>query len=158
MSARGQVRPWRRRLLPRRLGGEQGNAIVEFCYMGILFLIPLVYIMLAVFDVQRAMYGVSAAARDAGRAFVLAPTVGQAEARARQAATLAMGDQGLDVGPGFSYHCVGGCLQAGSAVVVTVRYTVPLPFVPDAIGGPLASIPVSFTQRTPYGDYRQSRG
>ncbi|WP_020577287.1 hypothetical protein [Actinopolymorpha alba] len=166
---RGFVRLWRRGAgwlasgvrgfgVTRRLTGERGNAIVEFCYLGILFLIPLVYVMLAVFDVQRAAYGVSAAAREAGRAFVLAPSVGEAEARARQAAQYAMSDQGLDLGNGFSYRCDGGCLQAGSSVVVTVSFTVPLPFVPDAIGGPLASIPVSSTHRTPYGDYRESRG
>ncbi|MET9018920.1 hypothetical protein ABZV93_02940 [Actinopolymorpha sp. NPDC004070] len=145
-------------LARRRARGEGGNAIVEFCMMGILFLVPLVYVMLAVFDLQRAMYGASAAARDAGRAFVLAPDVGSAQARARQAAQFAMADQGLDLGSGFSYQCDGGCLTAGSAVTVRVSYTVPLPFVPDAIGGPLASIPVSSTHRTPYGDYRESKG
>ncbi|GAA4988129.1 hypothetical protein [Actinopolymorpha pittospori] len=153
------VRSWST-LLRQRLtgGGEEGNAIVEFCTMGILFLIPLVYIMLAVFDVQRAAYGVSAAARDAGRAFVLAPSVGDAEVRAREAATIALADQGLEL-QGFTVACEnGGCLQAGSSVVVTVAYTVPLPFVPDAIGGPLASVPVSSTHRTPYGDYRESKG
>ncbi|MGW0230163.1 hypothetical protein ACWDWO_17755 [Actinopolymorpha singaporensis] len=142
----------------RRTRCEAGNAIVEFCMMGILFLVPLVYVMLAVFDLQRAMYGASAAARDAGRAFVLAPDLGSAQSRARQAAQFAMADQGLELGSGFSYRCDGGCLQAGSAVTVRISYTVPLPFVPDAIGGPLASIPVSSTHRTPYGDYRESKG
>jgi Flp pilus assembly protein TadG len=141
----------------RGLVGERGNAIVEFCYLGILFLVPLVYIMLAVFDVQRAMYGVSAAARDAGRAYVLSANVSQAEARARRAAQIAMNDQGLQ-GYQFQSVCKGGCLQSGSSVEITVTYVVRFPFVPDAIGGPLASFPVSFVQRTPYGEFQQSRG
>ncbi|MEQ7127812.1 hypothetical protein ABN034_25280 [Actinopolymorpha sp. B11F2] len=137
--------------------GERGNAIVEFCYLGILFLVPLVYIMLAVFDVQRAMYGVSAATRDAGRAYVLSANVGQAEARAREAARIAMADQGLGQGYTFQSACQGGCLQSGSSVEITVRYVVRFPFIPDAIGGPLVSFPVTSVHRTPYGDYRQSR-
>jgi Flp pilus assembly protein TadG len=142
----------------RGLRGERGNAIVEFCYLGILFLVPLVYIMLAVFDVQRAMYGVSAATRDAGRAYVLSANVAQAETRARQAASVAMNDQGLTQGYSFNATCQGGCLQSGSSVEITVTYVVRFPFIPDAIGGPLVSFPVSSVHRTPYGDYRQSRG
>jgi len=152
---------WPARLV-RRPGDEGGNAIVEFCYLGILFLIPLVYIMLAVFDVQRAAYGVSAAAREAGRAFILAPSNADGRARARIAADFALRDQGIQIGEAnFALNCEpsnGDCGQAGSSVVVTVRYTVPLPFVPDAIGGPLASIPVTSEHRTPYGEYRESRG
>jgi hypothetical protein len=146
---------WRRRRAG--LEGERGNAIVEFCYLGILFLVPLVYIMLAVFDLQRAMYGVSAASRDAGRAYVLSANVAQAEARAQRAARIAMQDQGLAQGYTFRSRCEGGCLQSGSSVEITVRYVVRFPFVPDAIGGPIASVPVSSVHRTPYGDYRQSR-
>ncbi len=142
----------------RREGDERGNAIVEFCYMGILFLVPLIYIMLAVFDVQRAAYGASAAARDAGRAFVLAENLGQAQARAREAARIAMADQGLPLGNGFSYRCEGGCLQAGSSVVVTVTYSVSFPFLPDVLDNMrAATIPVTSVHRTPYGDYRESR-
>lgn len=158
-----RVGRWWARQVRARVGGagrgtrgERGNAIVEFCYLGILFLVPLVYIMLAVFDVQRAMYGVSAATRDAGRAYVLSANVAQAEGRARRAAEIAMNDQGLQ-GYSFGSRCEGGCLQSGSSVVITVRYVVRFPFIPDAIGGPIASVPVSSIHRTPYGDYRQSR-
>jgi hypothetical protein len=146
------------RRAPRGMHDESGNAIVEFCYLGILFLVPLVYIMLAVFDVQRAAYGASAAARDAGRAFVLSENTGQAEARAREAARIAMADQGLPLGNGFSYRCEGGCLQAGSSVIVTVTYTVSFPFLPDVLDDMrAATIPVTSVHRTPYGDYRESR-
>lgn len=142
----------------RGASGERGNAVVEFCYLAILFLIPLVYIMLAVFDVQAAAYGVSAATREAGRAFTLANSVGEAETRARQAADYALRDQGLSIGEvDFSFTCPGGCLQPDSTVVVTITRTVPLPFIPDAIGGPLASIPVTSTHTTPFGRYRAGR-
>ena len=49
---------------------ERGSAIVEFHFLGLLLLVPLVYVLLAVLDVQRASYGVTQAAREAGRIFV----------------------------------------------------------------------------------------
>ena len=52
---------------------ERGTALVEFVWLAILMLIPLVYVVLAVFETQRTSYAASAAARSAGRAFVTAP-------------------------------------------------------------------------------------
>jgi Flp pilus assembly protein TadG len=142
-------------------GDERGNAIVEFCYLGILFLVPLVYIMLAVFDVQRAAYGVSAATREAGRAYVLAPTNAQGLARAREAADYALRDQGMRLGQvRFNVRCdpANACGQSGSAAIVTIGYTVSFPFLPDVLkDARAATIPVTSIHRTPYGDYRQSR-
>ncbi len=57
---------------------------------------PLLYIVLAAFDTQRAAYAASAAARSAGRAFVTAPDQATGYARAREAARLAYRDQRLD--------------------------------------------------------------
>ena len=57
----------------RRLRGDAGSAIVEFCYLAVLLMIPLAYGMLAVFRLQAASYAVAAASREAGRAFVAAP-------------------------------------------------------------------------------------
>ena len=52
-----------------RRRSERGSAIVEFQFLGILLLVPLVYILLAVLDVQRTSYGVTQAAREAGRIY-----------------------------------------------------------------------------------------
>ena len=76
---------------------EGGSAIVEFVWLALLMMVPLVYILLAVFDTQRASFATSAAARSAGRAFVTAPDSTSAHARARAAARLAMTDQGIGV-------------------------------------------------------------
>ena len=48
---------------------ERGNAILEFHFLGLLLLVPLVYILLAVLDVQRSSYGVTQAAREAARVY-----------------------------------------------------------------------------------------
>ena len=70
--------------------------MVEFTWLVLLLLVPLVYLLLAVFDVQRASYGAAAASRSAGRAFVLAPDQQTAYARAEDAARVALADQGVD--------------------------------------------------------------
>ncbi|MDQ3156771.1 MAG: hypothetical protein M3Q98_08605, partial [Actinomycetota bacterium] len=72
---------------------EDGTAVIEFIWLALLLLIPVVYILIAVFDVQRAAYGVSAASRSAARAFILAPDVPTAFERADRAASVALSDQ-----------------------------------------------------------------
>ena len=56
--------PWVRALLRNDDGG---NAIIEFVYLAVLLMVPLVYVLLTVFRVQGAAYAVSSAAREAGR-------------------------------------------------------------------------------------------
>ena len=59
--------------------GDDGNAIVEFVYLAVLLMVPLVYVLLTVFQVQRAAFAASSAAREAGRVFVTTEDVGVAE-------------------------------------------------------------------------------
>ena len=63
---------------------ESGSAIVEVVWLGILLLIPMVWIVLSVFEVQRGAFGVTAAARSAGRAYALAPDDVTGSSRRRQ--------------------------------------------------------------------------
>ena len=63
---------------------ERGSALVELVWLGILLLVPLVWFVLSVFEVQRGAFATTAAARAAGRAFALAPD--DATGRARAAA------------------------------------------------------------------------
>ncbi|GAB3401576.1 TadE/TadG family type IV pilus assembly protein [Flindersiella endophytica] len=157
MSGGEVLRRFRARARARLGLGERGNAIVEFAFLSILFLVPLVYIMLGVFNVQRAMYATSAAARDAGRAYTLGANTADAEASARRAFNLAFQDQQLDPGTDgtLKMTCEGGCLQPGSVAVATVEAQIPLPFT-GILGGYAPSINVSTVHRTPYGEYRQA--
>lgn len=153
------LRAW----LRHRLGmGESGNAIVEFSFLAILFLVPLVYIMLGVFDVQRGMYATSAAARDASRAFTLAGSVPEARAAANKAFELAFQDQQLDASVGkLTMSCEpsnADCLQPGSVAVANVEAQIPLPFTGMLRTDLGPSIRVATVHRTPYGEYRQSAG
>lgn len=156
-SARGR-RDGRERRVPRE-DRERGTALIEFSWLAILLMVPLIYILISVFDVQKAAYGATAATRAAGRAFVLAPSVGAAQERARQAADVALRDQGLtlaEVG-GIDITCDRGCLQPGSSVTIVIDTQVILPLAPEALGSARPSIHVRSAHTTPYGTYREGK-
>jgi type II secretory pathway component PulL len=129
-------------------------------WLAILLLVPLVYIVLAVYDVQRHAFAATAAARAAGRAFVLAPDVEQGAAQARAAAEVALADQDVDAGDvdlRLSCRPAGDCLAPGSVVHVEVRTQVALPLVPTALGDDVPSIRVDAQHTVPYGTFREDR-
>jgi hypothetical protein len=140
---------------------ERGTALVEVTWLSILLLVPLLYIVLSVFEVQRAAFAATAAARSAGRAFVMAPDEGSARARAEAAATVALADQGIDLGRGqLLLTCrpdPADCLAPGSVVDVEVSYPVPLPLVPTALGRDTPSIRIEALHSVPYGTFREDR-
>jgi Flp pilus assembly protein TadG len=145
----------------RRGRDERGTALIELTWLSILLLVPLIYLLLAVFEVQRAAYGVSAATRAAARAYSLAPSQAAAGARAREAAAVALADQGLDLsGSSLQVRCVPAprdCLSPGSVLDVRMVVSVRLPLVPDALGAQTPSIRVQADHRVPYGPYREER-
>ncbi len=137
----------------RRL--ERGTATIEFVWLTILLLAPFVYVLIAVFDTQRASYAVSSASRSAARAYLMATDPASAEQRARVAARVALGDQGVDADVLIS--CLprpADCLQPGSSVRVVVRTIQPLPLTPSVLGDQLGGIAVSSTHTESFGTYR----
>jgi Flp pilus assembly protein TadG len=140
---------------------ERGTAVVEVTWLSILLLVPLLYIVLSVFEVQRSAFAVNAATRAAGRAYTLAPSQAEAADRAQAAAAVALEDQGLTMSRGsMELGCAGGtsgCLSPGSVVHVRMRYPVPLPLMPTALGGNTPSIRVDAEQSVPYGSFREDR-
>jgi len=137
---------------------EQGTATVEFVWLSILLLVPFVYVLIAVFDTQRASYAVSAASRSAARAYLQAADPATGEQQARIAARVALDDQ--DVDADVTISCEPGpadCLQPGSSVRVMVLTVQPLPLTPSALGDQLGGIAVDSTHTEPFGTYRAGR-
>lgn len=140
---------------------DRGSALIEFIWLGLLLLIPLVYIVLTASDVQRAAYGASTASRAAGRAFVLAPDTAAAYDRAASAARTALEDQGI--APAYvdvHVECtpsVHSCLTPGSEVTVLVTVRQQLPLAPDVLGGAAPAITVDARHTEPYGTFREDR-
>ena len=127
-----------------RLRGDDGNALVEFTYLAVLLMVPLVYLLTTVFQVQRAAFGVTEAARQAGRAYVTSDSDAQGRARAQEAADLAMRDQI----PGFGRAQLTfprSDFRADGTIEVRVRHDLTLPLLGGLFGKVQPTIPVRAT-------------
>lgn len=127
-----------------RAGRDDGSASLEFILVGVMLLVPLAYALVSVFAVQSAAYGVSAAAREAGRAFVQTPGGEDPYARAYRAAYVSLKDHGIELAPEqLTITCSADpCLTPGAAVDIGVDLDVALPFTPELFGEVPASIAV----------------
>jgi hypothetical protein len=115
---------------------DDGSAVVEFVGLGVLMLVPLIYLVLALGRIQAAAFAADAAARAAARVVVLADSDAAGLARAADAVRLAALDQGFDVDPGQAVAVTCShrpCLTPGSRVDVVVELEVVLPGVPGAV-------------------------
>jgi hypothetical protein len=140
--------------------GEAGSALIELTWLGLLLLIPLVYVVITLVTVQRSAYGATEAARAAGRAFILSPDSTTARQRAFQAAQVAMRDQGVELAPADVVIVCGptpdSCLQPGSTVQVEIALQVRLPLMPTVLGQSAASVSVDVLHTEPYGIFREA--
>ena len=140
----------------RRPRTEDGTALVEFVWLGIILLVPLVWIVLSVLEVQRGAFAVSSAARSAARAFALADTDAAGEADAQAAIRQALDDQGGDDRE-FRFHVrcgSGDCHRTGEVITVQVWTRVDLPLLPDVLGGDSPSFALDSTHTVPVGQFR----
>jgi Flp pilus assembly protein TadG len=144
---------------------DRGAAIIEFVLLGVVLLVPLMYLVLAVSTVQRNLYGVTQAAREAGRAYATG-TVDNATERADYAARLAMEDQGLSPeGVTVRYGPADADCRAASAAswplvpgaefVVCVTRAIIVPAVPGVVLGHRNTVTGRFVVHADdYRDYR----
>jgi hypothetical protein len=111
--------------------GDDGSAIVEFVWLAVLLLVPLLYVVLTAVTVQRTAFGMTTAAREAARAYATAGSDQSGEQRAEAAARLAMNDQRVRWAPDGRVVSCGDCsYAAGSTFVVELHALVRLPLVP----------------------------
>lgn len=135
----------RRRYLALRAGqADSGTAIIEFVFVAVIVMVPLVYLVVAVASVQRSSLAVTQAAREAGRAFVTSPSATQAPLRARAAVRLALADQGLPDDAQLRFVAAGASCTAariqprlapGAQFAVCVRRHASLPAIPSLLQG-----------------------
>ncbi len=139
--------PWsrspRRGDLARPALDETGSAALEFIGLGVILLVPLVYLVLALGAIQAQTLGVESAARHTARTMSAATGVADATARADASVRSAIEEYGMDASTvDVDIRCApvaAECPAAGATVVVTVTAKVALPFVPPVFGLDLLS-------------------
>jgi hypothetical protein len=122
---------------------ESGNAVLEFIVLTAFLMVPLIYLITAVFEVQGSAYGVTEATREAGRAYVEAGSGADAFDQACTAATVALSNQVSD-----AFTCrtqlkviclsANGCasqLVPGDTIRVEIDLSVALPMLPRSVFG-----------------------
>ncbi|GAB3532774.1 hypothetical protein GCM10027403_05670 [Arthrobacter tecti] len=125
----------RDRLQQAAQSDDDGSAVLEFTFLGLLLLVPVVYLILTVGQLQGGAFAVVGAADQAAKVFVDSETTEEAHARAEQAALLAVTDFGFEAeSVSIKIVCGGPCLEPGSSVRVDVVLSVPLPLIPTMPG------------------------
>ncbi len=145
---------------PARRRDERGSALVELTWLGVLLLVPLVWIVLSVFEVQRGAFATAGAARSAARAFALAPDDSSGRTAARQAARRVLVDQGHDdPAAAVEVTCVpaGDCHSGGAVITVRISTAVHLPMVPSLFGDQRSTFALTSTHTVPIGRFQESR-
>lgn len=129
---------------------DRGSAALEFIFVGLLMLVPLVYLIVALGSLQGQSLGAEAGARHIARAIATADDAEDADRIADRVLASVVAEYGLDPeSVVLSLDCRPAgdqCPAAGVTIVVTVRTTVALPLVPPVFGlDRAASIPVEAT-------------
>jgi hypothetical protein len=165
-AVRGPPRRCRREAAAAGRVGERGAAVVELLVVFLTLLVPLVYVMVVMADVQRALLATSSAAREAGRVYVTGPDRLEAERRAARAYREVLGTYGMRAGDpkaamrlraGCPDEAASGCAGGfgpGAEVQVVVTYRVPvarLPFLGE-VAGP--GVTIGATHHTRVDRYR----
>lgn len=124
------------------LRDDTGAGSLEFIVAGLVLLVPIVYLVVALGQIQHASLGAESAARHIARAIAQAPDADAANAAAERTAESIAAQYGIDgermrlsVGcsSGTGGAADGACPRAGAVVRVSVEASVPLPLVPPVL-------------------------
>ena len=122
---------------PSSRSPEQGSAAVEVLVLGVLLLVPLVYLVLTVAALQSAAFAAEGAARQAARSIALAATDAAGRSAAESAATVALADWHVDPAAAeLTVRCSPApdhCATPRGTVDVRVRVAATLPLLPPAL-------------------------
>jgi Na+-transporting methylmalonyl-CoA/oxaloacetate decarboxylase gamma subunit len=131
------------KLTARSTALDGGSATIEFVAVGILLLVPLVYVVISLSRIQAATFAADSSAREVARAFVTAAEEDDGRRRASIAVQLGLRDQGFgnpaDGDLAIECETSTACLTPGSQIRVLVTVRVILPGVPRFLGRALST-------------------
>lgn len=117
---------------------EEGSAALEFIAVGVILLVPLVYLVIALGSIQEQTLGAESAARHIARVVAQAPDATTAAARSDAVLTNIIDEYGLDADRvDVELSCTPAgveCPSAGATIIVMVATQVRLPLVPELFG------------------------
>jgi hypothetical protein len=116
---------------------DEGSAAIEVLVLGVLLLVPLVYLVLTVAALQGAAFAAEGAARQAARSIALGATDSQGRGAADAAAAVALADWHVPASAArIEVRCTpdpADCATARGTVDVRVRVAAALPLLPPAV-------------------------
>ncbi|SKC54021.1 hypothetical protein [Plantibacter cousiniae (nom. nud.)] len=131
---------------------DDGSASLEFITVGLVLLVPIVYLIVALAEVQAAVLAAGGAAAQAAKLYARADDDATGRDRVEDSLALALDDFGLDRSQSsVTLDCAPAglpCGQRGGAVTVTVDILVVLPLMPDIVGVQ-AAVPVTGVATAP---------
>ena len=136
--------------------GEEGSAVVEFTFLALLLMVPVVYFVVTMGQVQGGSFAVVGAADQAAKVYVMQEDAESAMTAAEQAALIALADHGHSAEHAkIVISCDrDDCLAAGAAVTAVVKLKVPLPMLPFPEALRLDAAEVSGTATQVVGRFR----
>ena len=140
-----------------RMKSDDGTAVVEFIFVGVLLLIPILYATLMVMRIEAAAMASTQAVREAARAFMMADSRAQGMQQAHLATTTALSDQGFSLpDDALRIDCSSRCLEPGTQIRVTLDWAVDLPWLPAPMAERIHGFPISAEQLLTFDTYRDS--
>ena len=101
------------------LAAEDGNALVEFVVLSAALLIPSLYLVLTLGNVQAAVFAADSIARDVARIHATEPDGSTASERSARHSEMILEDHGLSTGDVIALHCSHDpCATPGGTVSV----------------------------------------
>jgi hypothetical protein len=116
---------------------ERGQALIESLLLGMLLIIPIVWVLMVLADVHRSALATTSAAREAGFDAARSSDLSAAAESVERAAELALGNHGLDADESNVRWTAPDGLERGARIEVYVAYPVPvvrLPFLGEVSG------------------------
>ncbi|GAB2975823.1 hypothetical protein [Nocardioides montaniterrae] len=145
----------------RRRTTQRGSALVEVTWIALVLMLPLIWIVVSIFQVQKGAFAVNAAARVAARAYALADNDVAGQRDAEVAVRRALRDQDVPGGARVRITCTPyphDCHNGTSVITVVVDTSVGLPMLPDILGGGAPRFALHSTQTVPIGQFQEVSG
>ena len=123
---------WLSNMRKKISGAEDGNSSVEFIGVVAMLMLPTLYIMTALTQVQAATFAAESSANEIARLHALSRGQVLHKDASKNIAELAFADQGLDSQAGklsVQVGCEKDCTSGGELVQSTVRYRMSLPLL-----------------------------